>query len=117
MSAEEELAERVLEALGQDDCEAFGELAGEEIEIHTVRGVRHGHEEAVAWARNKYEHLQRRFAAEQIRPIGPGEVLVTGHTEYVWKETGELADSTAIAIEMRFREGKLVRWRFREDPP
>ncbi len=77
--------------------------------------MRCGHAEAVAWAENKYDHLQRRFAIEEVRRSGPGDLLVTGHTEYVWKEDGEVADATPVAIEMRFRDGKLVRWRFRED--
>ena len=117
MSREEELAERVLDSLGRDDTDAFGELAADEIEIHTVRGVRRGHAEAIAWAKNKYDHLQRRFVAERITPTGGGELLVVGRTEYVWKESGEVADESPIEIEMRFRDGKLVLWRFREDRP
>lgn len=115
MSEEAQLAERVIGALRRDDAAAFGELVSHDVEIETARGVRRGHAEAVAWARNKYEYLQRCFSIDETRPLGPGGILVLGRTEYVWKDSGEVGDSSPVAIEMRFRDGKLIRWRFRED--
>jgi hypothetical protein len=116
VTAEEEaLARRILAALSADDTEAFGELAAEGIEIHTARGVREGHAEAVAWAANKYDHLQRRYAVEEIAAGERGGLVVRGQTEYVWKDGGEVADSSPVAIELRFDGGKLILWRFLED--
>ena len=114
-STDEDLARAVLDALSRDDTEAFGALASDEIEIHTARGVRHGHAEAVAWAANKYDHLQRRYAVDSLELAGGG-VLVHGRTEYVWKDGGEVADSSPVEIELRFADGRLVRWRFLERP-
>lgn len=70
VSAEEEetLARRVLAALSSGDTKTFGDLVADDIEIHTARGVREGHAEAVAWAANKYDHLQRRYEIEEIEP-------------------------------------------------
>ena len=115
MSEETRLAERVIGALRRDDTAAFGELVSDEIEIETARGVRRGHAEAVAWAKNKLDHLQRCFSIDEMRPLGRGRVLALGRTEYIWKHNGEVGDSSPVAIEMRFRDGKLARWRFRED--
>ena len=115
MSEETELAERVIGALRRDDTTAFGELIADEIEIESARGLRRGHAEAVAWARNKYDHLQRCFSIDEMRSLGRGRLLALGRTEYVWKDTGEVGDSSPVAIEMGFRDGKLVRWRFRDD--
>jgi hypothetical protein len=115
VSEETEVAERVIGALGRDDCETFGELVTDDIEIETARGVRRGHAEAVAWARNKYDHLQRCFSIDEYRPLGRGRLLALGRTEYVWKDSGEVGDSSPVAIEMTVRGGKLARWRFRED--
>jgi ketosteroid isomerase-like protein len=106
------LARAVLDALSRNDVHAFGELASDEIEIHTARGVRHGHAEAVAWAANKYDHLQRRYAVDAMKPAGDDGFVVHGRTEYVWKDGGEVADSSPVKIEMRFAGGKLVLWRF-----
>lgn len=117
MSEETQLAERVIGALRRDDTVAFGELVSEDIEIETARGVRCGHAEALAWAKNKYDYLQRCFSIDEIRPHGPGRLLLLGRTEYIWKDSGEVGDSSPVAIEMSFRGGKLARWRFREDLP
>ena len=111
---EESLARRVLAALSEGDTEAFGELAAEGIEIHTARGARHGHAEAVAWAANKYDHLQRRYAIDDLHAAARG-VVVHGRTEYVWKDGGAVADSSPVAIELHFEAGKLVLWRFLDD--
>jgi hypothetical protein len=115
VSGETELAERVIGALRRDDAAAFGELVSDDIEIETARGVRRGHAEALAWARNKYDYLQRCFSIDEIKPLGRGGLLARGRTEYIWKDSGEVGDSSPVAIEMRFRGGKLARWRFRED--
>jgi ketosteroid isomerase-like protein len=111
-AGDEELARAVLDALSRDDTAAFGEIAADDIEIHTARGTRDGHAEAVAWAANKYDHLQRRYAVDRIEVAEDGGVTVHGRTEYVWKEGGEVADSSPVAIEMRFSRGRLVLWRF-----
>ena len=109
---EESLARQVLAALSDGDTERFGELAADDIEIHTARGAREGHAEAVAWAANKYDHLQRRYAIDSLRPGESGGVIVEGQTEYAWKEGGGVADSSPVRIELRFAAGKLALWRF-----
>jgi ketosteroid isomerase-like protein len=108
---EESLARQVLAALSEGDTARFGELAADDVEIHTARGVRHGHAEAVAWAANKYDHLQRRYAVDDLHAAARG-VVVHGRTEYVWKDGGEVADSSPVAIELRFADGRLALWRF-----
>ena len=113
VSAEEEaLARRVLAALSEGDTETFGELAADDVEIHTARGARQGHAEAVAWAANKYDHLQRRYAIDELRGADGGGVLVRGRTEYVWKDDGAVADSSPVEIVLRFEAGRLALWRF-----
>jgi len=116
VAAEEEtLARHVLAALSDSDTTAFGALAAEEIEIHTSRGVRRGHAEAIAWAASKYDHLQRRYVIDELRPLDGGGLLMLGASQYVWKDSGEVADSSPVAVELHFDRGKLLLWRFRED--
>ncbi len=109
---EETLARQVLAALSAGDSQRFGVLVAADIEIRTARGSRRGHAEAVAWGANKYDHLHRAYAVDEIEAKGRGRVVVRGRTQYRWNETGELADESPVEIEMRFRDGKLVLWRF-----
>jgi len=41
-------------------------------------------------------------------------VLAFVRTQYVWRDTGLVGDEEPTEIELAFRDGKLVRWAFRE---
>ena len=110
-SEEESLTRQVLAAISDGDTARFGELVADDVEIHTARGVRTGRVEAIAWAANKYDHLQRRLEIDELEGSGEG-VVVRGRSEYVWHEGGGVADSSPVAIELRFGGGKLQRFRF-----
>jgi ketosteroid isomerase-like protein len=109
-----ELARAVLEALSEGDVSLFSALAHPDIEIVTSRGVRRGRDQAEEWARKRYEHLERRFAIDELRADGDS-VLALVRTQYVWRESGLVGNEAPAVIELGFRDGKLVRWEFRED--
>jgi ketosteroid isomerase-like protein len=110
-----ELAGEVLGALSRGDLPLFATLVHPEVEIHTARGVHQGADEAEEWAQKRYEHLERRFAIDELRVDGD-EVLALVRTQYVWRDSGLVGDEEPTAIELAFRDGKLVRWAFREEP-
>jgi ketosteroid isomerase-like protein len=112
---EEALARRVLAAISDGDTETFGDLVADDVEIHTARGVRKGHAEAIAWAANKYDHLHRRFEIDEL-VRADGSLIVRGRSEYVWNEGRKVADSSPVEIELRFADGKLALWRFLDGP-
>jgi hypothetical protein len=109
-----ELAREVLGALSDGDVTLFAALVHPEIEIHTARGVRRGAEEAEEWAVKRYEHLERRYAIDELRVEGD-EVLALVRTQYVWRDSGLVGDEEPTEIELAFKDGKLIRWAFRED--
>jgi ketosteroid isomerase-like protein len=108
-----ELARRVLEALSHGDVPGFTALVHPEIEIRTARGVRRGADQAEEWARKRYEHLERHYAIDRLDVKGD-RVLALVRTQYVWRESGLVGDEEPIAIELVFRDGKLISWAFRE---
>jgi ketosteroid isomerase-like protein len=108
------LARRVLEALSRGDVQAFAGLLHPEIEIHTARGVRRGRDEAEEWAQKRYEHLERHYAIDRMDVDGE-QVLVLVRAQYVWRDSGLVGDEEPVAIELAFRDGRLIRWTFRED--
>jgi ketosteroid isomerase-like protein len=110
-----ELARRVIEALSEGDIQAFAALAHPEIEVHTSRGVRRGRDQVEEWAQKRYEHLERRYAIDELRVDGD-DVRALVRTQYVWRDSGLVGDEEPTVIELSFRDGKLARWRFREDP-
>jgi SnoaL-like domain len=110
-----ELAREVLGALSDGDVPLFSTLVDPEIEIHTARGVREGADEAEEWAQKRYEHLERRYAIDELRVDGD-HVLALVRTQYVWRDSGLVGNEEPTTIELAFRGGKLIRWTFREDP-
>jgi ketosteroid isomerase-like protein len=109
-----ELARRVLAALSRGDTRGFAELVHPEIEIHTARGVRRGVDEAEEWAQKRYEHLERQYAIDRMKVHGE-TVLAWVRTQYVWRESGLVGDEEPIAIELAFKDAKLIRWTYREE--
>jgi ketosteroid isomerase-like protein len=109
-----ELARQVLEALSRGDVPGFAALVHPEIEIRTARGLKRGAERAEEWARKRYEHLERQFVIDRLDVKGD-RVLALVRTQYVWRESGLVGDEQPIAIELGFRDGKLITLAFRED--
>src|SRR5919197_5404155 len=109
-----ELARRVLGALSRGDVDAFAALLDPEVEIRTARGVRRGAEEAEEWAHRRYEHLERRYAIDELH-VKRGSVLAHVRTQYVWRDSGLVGDEEPTVIELAFEDGKLIRWTFREE--
>ena len=62
-----------------------------------------------------YDHLDRRYAIAAARTQGD-EVLILGDVEHVWREGGELGDSSPIAMTLAF-EGDLLRSLRVDDDP
>jgi ketosteroid isomerase-like protein len=109
-----ELARRVLDSLSRGDVQGFAALVHPEIEIRTARGLRTGAEQAEEWARKRYEHLERHYSIDRLEVKGD-VVLARVRTQYVWSESGLVGDEEPTAIELAFKEGKLIRWAFREN--
>ena len=110
------LARELLDALSRGDVQAFTDLVHPDIEIRTARGVRRGAAEAEDWARKRYEHLERHYAIDRLDVAGD-EVLASVRTQYVWRESGLVGDEEPTVIELAFRDGKLIRWAYREGSP
>ena len=109
-----ELARQVLAALSRGDVQAFAALLHPDVEIRTARGVRRGAEEAEEWAHKRYEHLERRYAIDELQVKGDS-VLAHVRTQYVWRDSGLVGDEEPTVIELAFEDGRLIRWTFREE--
>ena len=93
----------------------MGELVHPEVEIRTERTVHSGREAAVRWAGKAFDHLIRRYVPVEIERTETG-VLVHAELQYVWRESGEVGDSSRVAIELGIRDGLISSWYLIDEP-
>jgi hypothetical protein len=108
-------AARAIAAINSRDPELIAETFDPLAEIRTARSVHSGIEAAIAWADKTYDHLDRRYAIAATHTKGD-LVLVIGFVEYVWREEGEVGDSSPIALLVEFEGGRVVALTIEEDP-
>jgi ketosteroid isomerase-like protein len=108
-----ELARQVLEALSLGDVPDFAAVVHPEIEIRTAKTTYLGPDAATEWAQKRYEHLERRYAIDQLEEAGD-HIVARVRTQYVWRDSGLVGDEEPTVIDLVFKDGKLFRWEFRE---
>ena len=93
----------------------MGELVHPEVEIRTERTVHRGRRAATEWSAKVFDHLVRRYVPLRIEET-PSGVLVHAELQYVWRESGELGDSSRVAIELGIRDGLVFSWYLLDEP-
>ena len=109
-----ELAAALIEAINSRDPAALEPLLGPNVEVRTGRSFHEGAEAVLSWAAREYDNLVKRYAIEELRTRA-GLVLALGSVQYVWKEGGEVADSSPIALELDFSGDRLSRLSLHDD--
>jgi hypothetical protein len=92
-----------------------GELVHPEVEIRTERTVHRGRDAAMKWAQKVFDHLVRRYVPVEIEETDSG-VLVHAELQYVWRESGNVGDSSRVAIELGIRDGLISSWYLLDEP-
>lgn len=113
-SAPAELAAAVISAINSRESDELASLLDPEVEVVTGRSIHAGPEAVLAWAAKEYDNLVRRYDAGDLR-VRDGRVLALGSVQYVWKEGGEVADSSPIALELDLSDTGLRRMRLHDD--
>lgn len=91
----------------------MGRLVHPEVEIHTARSVHRGRDAAMDWSQKSFDHIARRYVPVEITPTGEG-VRVEAELQYVWKETGDVGDTSAVTIDLGVRDGLIGSWNLTE---
>jgi hypothetical protein len=94
---------------------AVGELVHPEIEIKTERTVHHGRDAAVAWAGKEFDHLVRRYVPKEIEETSD-VVIVHAELQYVWRDGGDVGDTSRVRIELGIRDGLISSWHLEDEP-
>ena len=93
----------------------MGELVHPEVEIRTERTVHRGRKAAMEWSSKVFDHLVRRYVPVEIEGT-PSGVLVHAELQYVWRDSGEVGDTSRVAIELGIRDGLISSWYLLEEP-
>lgn len=109
-----QLIEALFESVSRGDSHRLRAISDEEVAIHSARGVLVGHDAAADWVSKRFDHLDRRYRLLDLESTGDG-VMATAALEYVWRESGEVADSTEVEIEIGIRDGRITSWRLIEE--
>ena len=91
----------------------MGRLVHPEIEIHTARTVHRGRDAAMDWSQKSFDHIERHYVPVEVAPSADG-VRVEAELQYVWKETGDVGDTSAVTIDLGVRDGLIDSWRLTE---
>jgi hypothetical protein len=92
-----------------------GELVHPEVEIRTERTVHRGRPAAMEWAGKTFDYIVRRYLPVAIEPTEDG-VLVHTELQYLWRHSGEVGDSSRVALELGIRDGLISSWYLLEEP-
>jgi ketosteroid isomerase-like protein len=103
-----------IEAFNAGDLDAFVGTLDPEIEIHSMKGLRRGLEEARAWATRAPGGVQQTIVVEELRQ-SEDNVVALIMRQWHWSEGGELVSEEPIAWLFTLRDGKVLRWRPFED--
>ena len=87
----------------------MGELVHPEVEVRTERTVHRGRVAAMEWTGKIFDNLMRRYVPVSIEGTDGG-VLVHAELQYVWRDSGEVGDSSPVAIELGIRDGLISSW-------
>ena len=88
----------------------MGDLVHPDVEIHTERTTHRGRDAAVAWAAKGFDHIFRRYVPVEVIAV-PGGAMVRAELQYVWRESGDIGDTSAIEIELGIRDGLVSSWK------
>ena len=94
---------------------AVGELVHPDVEIRTERKFHRGRLAAMEWSGKVFDHLGRTYVPVEIEDTDGG-VLVHAELQYVWRESGEVGDTSRVAIELGIRDGLVSSWYLIDEP-
>ncbi len=100
-------------ALETGDREGVYALFADDIEYttphRTLRGLGEVREK-LKWGGGEPENLDVEFEEGEWQDLGGGHVVSESRMVQRWKETGEVATTMRINVDLRIRDGKITRY-------
>lgn len=98
-----------IRAFNERDLDGFVAVLDPEVEIHSMRGLRRGVEEARAWATRPPGGVQQTIEVDRIERDGEWAVA---HVRRIWNwaEDGSPAGEDRLEWRFELRDGRVRRW-------
>ena len=114
-AAEAEVAVEFIRAFNDRDLEAFAAVVGPEVEIHSMRGLRRGREEARKWATRAPGGAQQTILIDGLhgsrKPDGTIVLVASITRRWHWEEDGSAAGEEEMAWAFDLRDGLVQVWK------
>jgi limonene-1,2-epoxide hydrolase len=104
-----------IRAFNDGDVDALLEILHPDVELHSNRGLRQGHEAARKWALRAPGGAQQTILVEGMEgtegPDATAVVVALISRRWHWEEDGSLAGEDQMAWLFQLREGLVTSWR------
>lgn len=114
MTPEEKVTREFVSTFNRSELNSFVATLAPDVEIHSVRGLRRGREEARAWATRKPGGVQQTVVIESVEQRGD-RVLMEIERQWHWDDDGSLASTEPMSWLFTLRDGLVGSWRPFED--
>ena len=109
VTTEERVAREFVSTFNRSELDAFVEMLDPEVEIHGMKGLKKGPDEARAWATKTPGGVQQTVLVESCEVRG-GRVLMKVKREWRWEEDDELAYTDELVWLFGIKGEKVSRW-------
>ena len=103
-----------IRAFNTRDLDAFVEVLDPDVELHSMRGLRKGHEAARLWATRAPGGVQQTIELEELHEDTDRAVALVRRVWH-WDEDGSPAGEDEMAWFFELRDRKIRSWRPFED--
>jgi ketosteroid isomerase-like protein len=108
-----------IRAFNERDLDAFVAVLDEDVELHSMRGLRKGREAARVWATRAPGGVQQTVELEELyedgTESGGGSAVALIRRAWHWDEDGSAAGEDEMAWVFELREHRVRSWRPFED--
>lgn len=108
-----------IRAFNERDLDGFVAVLDPEVELHSMRGLRRGREEAREWATRPPGGVQQTIYVDELREDvdaeGNGRVVALIRRVWRWEEDGSEAGVDEMAWSFELRRGLIRSWRPHDD--
>lgn len=114
MTPEEKTVREFVSTFNRSELDSFVATLHPEVELHSMRGLRKGRDEARDWATKSPGGVQQTVVVRSAETSGD-RVLLEIERQWHWADDGSHASTDEMAWLLTLKDGLIVSWRPYED--